>query len=250
MALYTTEGIVLKTQNIGEADRICTIYSPIKGKARAVAKGARRPKSRFVSSTQMFAYGDFQIFTGKSLDGISQVQLKESFPRLHDDLAKLAYASYVSELVSEMTEEGDGDETIFNMLFTYMRVLSETSDPELVTVAFETKFATVLGYRPRLESCTECGGRSLSPGVCYSPEAGGVICSKCSLGSSGNIKVSYGAVKLLEALLMTEFAKVERIKANRSIRREITRLIRAHLGFRMNRKLRSLEFLETVTNAP
>jgi len=68
----------------------------------------------------------FPDFYRKSLDGISQVQLKESFPRLHDDLVKLAYASYVAELVSEMTEEGDGDQTVFDMLLAYMRVLSET----------------------------------------------------------------------------------------------------------------------------
>jgi DNA repair protein RecO (recombination protein O) len=250
MALYITEGIVLKTQNIGEADRICTIYSPSKGKARAVARGARRPRSRFVSSTQMFAYGDFQIFTGKSLDGISQVELKESFPRLHDDLVKLANASYVAELVGEMTEEGDGDRTIFDMLLAYMRVLSETADPQLVTVAFEIKFATVLGYRPRLESCQECGSETFGREVFFSPEAGAVICSRCSKGSSGNMRVSWGAVRLLEALLMTEFVKIERIKANYGIRREIERIIRAHLGFRLNRRLRSLEFLEAVTKTP
>ncbi|NLB73805.1 MAG: DNA repair protein RecO [Firmicutes bacterium] len=250
MALYTTEGIVLKTQNIGEADRICTIYSRGKGKARAVARGARRPRSRFVSSTQMFAYGDFQIFTGKSLDGISQVELKESFPRLHDDLVKLAYASYVAELVSEMTEEGDGDQIVFDMLLAYMRVLSETSDPGLVTVAFEIKFATILGYRPRLESCSECGSETLSREVYFNPEAGGIICNRCSQGSPGKTRVSWGAVRLLEALLMAEFIKIERIKANPGVRREIERLIRAHLGFRLNRRLKSLEFLEAVTKTP
>jgi DNA repair protein RecO (recombination protein O) len=250
MWLYTTEGIVLKTQNIGEADRICTRYSPSKGKARAVARGARRPRSRFVSSTQMFAYGHFQIFTGKSLDGISQVQLRESFPRLHDDLVKLAYASYVSELVGEMTEEGDGDQTVFDMLLAYMRMLSDTPDPQLVTVAFEIKFATILGYRPRLESCSGCGSELFGREVFFSPEAGGIICSRCSAGSPGFTRVSQGAVRLLQALLMTEFVKLERIKANCGVRREIERLIRAHLGFRLNRRLRSLDFLEAVTKTP
>jgi len=250
MALYTTEGIVLKTQNIGEADRICTIYSPSKGKARAVARGARRPRSRFVSSTQMFAYGDFQIFSGKSLDSISQVQLKEAFPRLHDDIVRLAYASYVAELIDQMVEEGDGDQTIFDMLLVYMRVLSETSDPQLVTFAFEIKFATILGYRPRLESCSECGRKDIAGEVFFSPEAGGLICNECAVGTLGLSQVSRGAVRLLEALLMTEFAKIERIKGNSGIRREIERLIRRHLGFRLNRRLKSLDFLEAVTKTP
>ncbi len=250
MALYTTEGIVLKTQNIGEADRVCTIYSPTKGKTRAVARGARRSGSRFVSSTQMFAYGDFQIFTGKSLDGISQVQLKEAFPRLHDDLTRLAYASYVAELVEEVTEEGDGDQVLFDMLLAYMRVLSETLEPQLVTVAFEIKFATILGYRPRLESCAECGRKDLGREVFFSPEAGGLACSECYLRDSGGMRISRGAVELLKALLMMEFRKVERVKANPGTRLEIERLIRSHLGFRVNRRLRSLDFLEAVTRTP
>ena len=250
MALYTTEGIVLKTQNIGEADRICTIYSPSKGKVRAVARGARRPRSKFVSSTQMFAHGDFQIFAGKSLDNINQVQLKEAFPRLHDDLIRLAYASYVAELIDKMVEEGDGDQMLFDMLLTYMRVLSETPDPQLVTVAFEINYATVLGYRPRLDSCSECGREDLGQEVFFSPKAGGLICSECSPGNFGVSRVSRGAIELLKTLLMMEFVKIERIKANPGTRREIERLIRAHLGFRLNRRLKSLDFLEAVTKTP
>jgi DNA repair protein RecO (recombination protein O) len=250
MAVFTTEGIILKTQNIGEADRVCTIYSPGKGKIRAVAKGARRPKSRFVSSTQVFAYGDFQIFSGKSLDGISQAQLKEAFPRLHDDLIKLAYAGYIVELIDKMVGEGAGDQIVFNMLLAYMRVLSETHDPQLVTVAFEIKIATVLGYRPRLGSCSQCGKKRLGPGIFFSPESGGVVCKECSSNEFGLSRVSRGALRLLEALLMAEFAKIERIKANRETRREIEKLIRTHLGYRLNQRLRSLDFLDAVINAP
>lgn len=247
MALYTTEGIVLKTQNIGEADRVCTIYSPKRGKIRAAARGARRPKSRFVSSTQVFAYGNFQIFSGRSLDGISQVELKESFPRLHDNLIRLAYASYIVELVNEMTEEGSGDQAIFLMLLTYMKVLSETSDPGLVTVAFEIKLATILGYKPRLESCSECGDNILEEYAYFNPNAGGILCRNCSKGYSGRIRISQGSIRLLSTLLMAEFVKIERIKISCGIRREAESIIRAHLGFRINKRLKSLEFLEAVT---
>lgn len=250
MALYRTEGIVLKTRNLGEADRIVTLYSPDRGKIRAVARGARRPRSRFVSSTQMFACADFLIFSGKSLDSISQVEVKASFPRLHEDLTRLANASYAVELVDEMVEEGERGEEIFSLLLAYLRLVSETHDPEMATRAFEIKFAAALGYGPRLDSCAHCGAVDVGQEIGFDPEAGGLVCGGCLGRNPGVLRISRGAVELLKALFAMDFSKIGRLGASPGLRREIERMMRAHLDFRLDRKLRSLDFLAAVKAAP
>lgn len=257
MALYRTEGVVLKTRNLGEADRIVTFYSPTKGKVRAVARGARRPRSRFVSSTQMFAHADFLVFSGKSLDNISQVEVKASFPRLHEDLAKLAFASYAAELLDAMVEEGGegaesaGNEAIFNLLVSYFRALSDTRDPEMLTRAFEVKLSCLLGYRPVLEACAVCGAADPGGEVGFDPGAGGVVCGRClDHGGPGVVRLSRGAVEVLKKLLQLDFEKVSRLGAGPGTRAEIERAMRTHLDFRLDRELRSLEFLAAVKAAP
>ncbi|MEW6106415.1 MAG: DNA repair protein RecO [Bacillota bacterium] len=257
MALYRTEGIVLKTRNLGEADRIVTFYSPTKGKVRAVARGARRPRSRFVSSTQMFAHADFLVFSGKSLDNISQVEVKTSFPRLHEDLVKLAFASYAAELLDAMVEEGGesgesaGNEAIFGLLVSYLRALSDTRDPEMLTRAFEIKLSSILGYRPVLDSCARCGAADSGGEVGFDPEAGGLVCGGClGRGGPGAVRLSRGAVEVLKKLLQLDFDKVSRLGAGPGTRAEIERAMRAHLDFRLDRKLQSLEFLAAVKAAP
>ncbi|MGE5593663.1 MAG: DNA repair protein RecO [Betaproteobacteria bacterium] len=258
MALYRTEGIVLRTRNLGEADRIVTFYSPTRGKVRAVARGARRPRSRFVSSTQMFAHADFLVFSGKSLDSISQVEVKTSFPRLHEDLVKLAYASYIAELLDAMVEEGGegtdsaGNEALFGLLAAYLRALSEMQDPEMLTRAFEMKLSSLLGYKPVLDSCARCGRGDLGAEVGFAPDVGGVVCEdclkRCGLGP-GSVRVSRGAVEVMKRLLVLELDKVSRLGAGPGMRAEIERAMRAHLDFRLDRKLQSLDFLAAVKAA-
>ncbi len=258
MALYRTEGIVLKTRNLGEADRIVTFYSPDRGKARAVARGARRPRSRFVSSTQMFAHADFLVFSGKSLDNISQVEVKTSFPRLHDDLVKLAFASYAAELLDAMAEEGggadggdEGSAEVFGLLLSYLHALSAARDPEMTTRAFEIKLASILGYRPVLESCARCGAADAGGEVGFDPGAGGLVCTRCMAAQGGAaVRLSRGAVEVLKKLLALDFDRVSRLGASPGLRAEMERAMRVHLDFRLGRKLQSLGFLAAVRVAP
>ncbi|MCR4402819.1 MAG: DNA repair protein RecO [Firmicutes bacterium] len=257
MALYRTEGVVLKTRNLGEADRIVTFYSPTKGKVRAVARGARRPRSRFVSSTQMFAHADFLVFSGKSLDNISQVEVKASFPRLHEDLGKLAFASYAAELLDAMVEEGEGSsdgggcEEIFRLLVSYLGALSDTRDPEMLTRAFELKLSCLLGYKPVLEACAVCGEPDPGCDMGFDPGVGGIVCPRClDRSASGVVRISRGSVEVLKKLLQLDFERVSRIGAGPGMRAEIERTMRTHLDFRLDRELKSLEFLDAVKAAP
>jgi len=71
MALYKTEGIVIRTRNLGEADRIITLYTRDRGKVEGVARGSRRARSRLMGATQLFTYGHYLMYSGRSLDTMS-----------------------------------------------------------------------------------------------------------------------------------------------------------------------------------
>ena len=103
MPIIKTQGLVLKYNNLGEADRILTLLTKDKGKIKAYAKGCRRPKSSLTSSCEIFAYSDFILFKGTNFYHVSNGELRESFYDLRKDLVRLSYAVYFAELADTVT---------------------------------------------------------------------------------------------------------------------------------------------------
>ncbi|HHV62027.1 MAG TPA: DNA repair protein RecO [Firmicutes bacterium] len=247
MSLYKTEGIVLRNRDLGEADRIVTVYTRERGKVRAVAKGARRPRSRFVGSTLVFTYADFLIFKGKGLDNISQVSIIEPFSRLRSDLVSMAYASYMAELVDISTEEDEKNDSIFLLLLTAFQVLPELPDPEMLRFAFEARLMTYLGYKPVLDRCATCGGNPEAAELAFDAATGGVLCLECA-GAQGDgaIKVSRGTVELLKRILNHDLRRIGQLKASVEVRRQLDAILKSHIDYHLDRSLKSREFLEMV----
>ena len=98
MSLYRDEAIVLRTQKLGEADRIVTLFSKAHGRIRAVAKGVRRTKSKFGARLEPASYVDIQLYTGKTFDVVTQVESLENFgDALASDYQKWTIASAILE---------------------------------------------------------------------------------------------------------------------------------------------------------
>ncbi|HEX6989777.1 MAG TPA: DNA repair protein RecO, partial [Bacillota bacterium] len=125
MALYRCEGVVLRARDLAEADRLVILYTPDRGKHRAVARGARRPRSRLASGIQPFTRALYLCWRGRSLDGISQVEVIEGFAPLRTDLERLAAATYACELIDAITQESDPQPRLFALLVFTLRALAE-----------------------------------------------------------------------------------------------------------------------------
>lgn len=113
MALYRTDAIVLGHRNLGEADKILTIFSPEKGKIHAVARGVRRPRNPILAGSQLFTYSNFLIMEGRNLDNISQCEIKESFYKIRQNLEYMAYGLYFAELLRVSTPMEDKNRELF-----------------------------------------------------------------------------------------------------------------------------------------
>src|SRR5581483_4451126 len=107
MPVYKATGLVLHRLNLGETDKILTLYTREHGKLSAVVKGARRPTSRLSGATELFTLSRLLLATGKSLDIVTQCEIRETFPRLRADLDLLARATYFCELLDRLTLERD-----------------------------------------------------------------------------------------------------------------------------------------------
>src|SRR5689334_23306948 len=104
--LYRTEAIVIHRTNMGEADKILTVYTPTRGKSRLVAKGVRRTTSRLGGHLELFMHCKLLVAKGRNLDIITQSDTVNVFSSFRDNVNLFAYACYGAELLDRLTEDG------------------------------------------------------------------------------------------------------------------------------------------------
>ncbi len=143
---YKVEAIVLKRSNIGEADRLLTVFSRDYGKLRLVAKGIRRLTSRKKGHLELFNRVKLQIASGKNLDLITEAETVDSFPRLRRNLNRVRIAYLLLELVDKLTAENQEHADVYQLLLDNLsRLDSQQAPPDLIE-KFETNLLSVLGF--------------------------------------------------------------------------------------------------------
>lgn len=145
MPVFTTEGVIIKRSNYGEADRILTIVTPFKGKIHAIAKGVRRITSRRGGNVELLNKVKLQIFAGRGLDIVTEAEAEETFPKVKNDLMLSSYASHIIELADRLLPEEQLNPAAYNLLVVALTLL-ETNPRQIFIRAFEVKLLSVLGF--------------------------------------------------------------------------------------------------------
>ena len=179
MALYRATGIVLRTYKLAEADRIAVIFTLEHGKIRAVVKGVRKTTARHGFRLEALAHVAVQLYRGRELDTVTQVQGVDAFPGVRNDLDRLARASIMLEAVDVSTPDREADPRRYQLLLGALRTM-ETGDRPLLVSAMLLKLLALDGVAPMIDCCTGCGRPDEL--VSLDPEAGGARCRGCRSG--------------------------------------------------------------------
>lgn len=246
MPLYTANAIVLRRINFGETDRICTLLTRERGKVSAIAKGARKPISRLAGPTEIMTYSRMQLATGRSLDIITQVEVKDSFPSIRSDLRKIAHATYLMELVDRMTEEHERNSNLFDILLSSLYLMERPNDPEKITHMFELQFMRLLGYEPVLDQCVRCQQPAPSDELYFSPSLGGLACRECGPLPEDAIQVIPETVETMRRLLAARAPEVEAMEIPPDVMDQVSRVMRWFIRFHSEREIKSAEFLQAI----
>ncbi|MGE5675083.1 MAG: DNA repair protein RecO [Mycobacterium leprae] len=248
MALYNTEAIVIRVRDFDEADKIVVLLSRDEGKIQAVAKGARRPRNRYAAAAQIFTHVKAALYSGRSLDTLSQIDIEEPFRHLREDLVRMAYGTYACELMDEMVRDHQKVEAGYLLLLATLHLLNEeTYEPEPIIRAYELKLLSILGFRPSLAECVSCGGDTDGEGpVRFSPALGGVLCPHCSGEGEAVHRLNRGTLETMKRLLEGDLRRVHMIRISREMAMEMDRVLSDYIGQRLERKLRSKDFLDSL----
>jgi DNA repair protein RecO (recombination protein O) len=244
--VYKTEAIVLKRVNVGEADKILTLYTPNLGKLSAVARGVRRPKSKLGGHLELFTHSSLMLARGQNLDTISQAETITSFMPLREDLWRSGLAFYAVELVHQFTAEHLENYLIYRLLLDTLHRLCQTQDGELALRYFELNLLTHLGYRPELHHCPDCGS-PLEPTTNYfSVMSGGVLCPQCRVKDSMARRVSVNALKVMRFLQESDYQKASRLKLEAELSSELQGLTRQYIRYLLEREMKTVAWLDSL----
>jgi DNA repair protein RecO (recombination protein O) len=181
-----TEAVVLRSIRYGEADRILHLYSRTRGRIGAIAKGARRPKSRFGGRLEPFFRLDLVLHEGRGeLLTVTNVATVDGFPRLRASGPALGAAARACDAVLRLLDTPEPNPPAYNLLCRYLALLDDPSAERAASLetalAFRLKLALAAGFSPELAACAHCGDTDHLSG--FSGAAGGVVCSSCEAGS-------------------------------------------------------------------
>lgn len=243
MSLYRDEAVVLRTQKLGEVDRIITLLTRRHGRVRAVGKGVRRTSSRFGARLEPFMLIDVQLATGRSLDVVAQVETLAPYAReICADYARYTAGTAMLETAERFTaEEHEPSTQQFLLLVGGLRALAAGEhEPGLVLDAFILRSLAVAGFAPSFGNCARCA--AAGPHRFFSVQGGGMVCATCR--PAGSVAPSDGTVALLGALLSGDWALAD--ASEPGDRRAGSGIVAAFLQWHLERGLRSLRHVERV----
>src|SRR5919112_6413689 len=176
-SVYKTEAIVLRTMELGEADRVLSVLTPRLGKLRVIAKGVRRPRSRIGGGPQPVRDVQLVLAVGRTFDVVTSSALEDPHLGLRNDLLSTAAAWYVIELADRFCEGAADSHDAFRLLAQALSALDAGGEVARDVVArwFELALLDAMGFRPELARCLECAAEIGPEGNAYSAVGGGVL---------------------------------------------------------------------------
>jgi DNA repair protein RecO (recombination protein O) len=244
---FRVEAVVLRHADWGEADRLITLYTRERGKVRAIAKGARKIRSRKAGHLEPFTRVTLQLARGHDLLIVTQADTVDAYLPIHENLVKTSQAAYVVELLDRFTYEDDSENYgIFRLLTEALSRLEKEADPWLAIRYYEVQLLDLLGYRPHLFECANCGKEIKAEDQYFSAAQGGVLCPACGAGLPGVWSVSVEALKYLRHFQRSDYAGAKRARPVPEVQSEVEALLQRYVTYLLERALNSPGFIRQI----
>lgn len=206
---YVTDAINLKAYNLSESDKIVVMYSKDKGLIRGVAKGVKKPKSKLGATMDLLVANKLMFAKGKNLDTICQAEALNTFRKTRQNMDKIFYSTYISEIVNNFGSEDDpSSEEVYNLLYKALDRISNAENKKDVLISvikFQLKMMEISGFGVELDSCLCCREQILNEDMYFSSEMGGVICKECNETFAIPLKLHHKMRDFLLAMLQFDF---------------------------------------------
>lgn len=176
---FATDGLITRIHEVGASDKLINIITPDRGRIGVMVKGGRSPNSKLTPISQLFTYGNFEIYEKNSMYWLRGGSILRSFYELSIDIERIAVATYLCDLANELTDADEECEELLRLLLNSLHLICRgEKDIAVIKSVFELRSVAMSGYLPELSGCTYCGTPSSE--MMYLDVMGGrLICSDC-----------------------------------------------------------------------
>lgn len=242
--LYRVEGIVIRSMDYGEGNKIITLCTEQSGKVGVLVRGAKKPKSRHAALAQPFTYGQYVFFRNTGLGTLNAGEIIESHHELREDLILAAYASYACELLDRILQDDEVGAFWFTQIKACLDALSSGKDPQIVIHLYEMKMLQAAGYGPEFDHCVSCSNEAES--TYFSPQLGGMLCHRCKHHDPAALQLSSSVMKLLRLFCRMDLRRIGNIDVKDSTKAELKKAMRSLMDVQIGLTLKSRNFLDQL----
>lgn len=253
----TVTGMVLSTMPIGECDKRLVILTKENGKISAFAKGARRQGSALLACSQPFAFGEFNLYAGRSSYTITSAEISNYFGELRDDFEGLCHGFYFCEFADYLTKENNDERDVLKLLYQTLRALSKkTIDTALIRSIFELKIMVVGGEAPQVFGCVKCNKNSFSPEAVqlrqscgryhFSAKCGGILCEDCRGYDKGAVTINTSTLYAMQYIVSKEIEKLYTFRVTGEVQTELNLCVKYYLERYIEHDFKSLDMLKSL----
>lgn len=234
MGTIKTKGIIIAENNMGDFDKMVTLLTP-NGKIGCSAKGSRRPKSQLMAGTQFLCFGEYMLFKGTNTYTLNSCETIEVFYKIRTDLDKLEYASHITKIIQDVTDENQNTYKILQLYLNTLYVISETDmDLEFVLSIFKLRLMCLLGFTPRIQKCTECGKEeNLNY---FSLKDNGLKCSACSKQDTGAIQISETTKKAIQYIVIAPPKKLYSFQISEENKKQLSMISKLYTDLKLEKE--------------
>lgn len=218
---YKYTGIILGKKDVGETDRIYTIYTLESGKIRVLAKSVRKANAKLAGFLENFNLAEIFIAKSQGMGKITGSLVINNFSEIKNNLETVRAVFDSIGLLSKMIKDESGDPKTFKLLREYLETMNEIAKEnnqdknEIISLGFSFKFFEELGYKIEVGNCAFCQEKIKEGNNFFDPQQGGIVCEKCLSNLKTRIRANANAIKIIRIFFQNNLKSLIKLKVDR-----------------------------------
>lgn len=242
MKIIEVEGIVVSNTSYKESSKIINIFTSEYGIIGCISKGCKSLKSKLRLPSEKFAYGVFHLYYKENgLSTLIDGDIKNYFFNIKNDIIKISYLSYLTELAVHTYKESEKNE-VYNLLISSILKIEDNLNPRIITNILEIQYLNYLGINLNLDECVSCGSSKV---VTLSMNKGGYVCSNCRENEE---LIDEKVLKLLRLYQYVDISKISSLDIDENNSKIINKLIDEYYDLYSGLRTKSKKFLKEIDN--
>ena len=245
---FTTQGLVIKELNVGENDRLITIFTKEYGILKAYASGVKSIKSKRSAACSLLTYSSFTINRKGENYRITEADAISSFFTMGMDVEILSLCQYFCELSSVFVDRMNPNEEFLRLILNSLHFLTkENKFPPLIKAITEFRIAVISGYRPDLLACENCG-KFEDDIMFFNMTDGSLICKECAESLEGLTALDRTSLTTLRHIAFSEFSKLYSFTVPEKSAVVLSKITEKYLTLQTDYRFKTLDFYKSITN--